>query len=1163
MKTLDRYLLRELAFPFLIALVGFLIFILLNLILGLRDFMLDRSIGLWTILELLAYQLPFFLVLSLPVATLFAIFLALGRLVHDREIIALQASGLSLKRIVLPILIASLLISGFGLFLNDKMVPWANQRYQGLIRQLILKRSTLQIQDNTFFRDPQGRFFYVKHYDRESGRLEGIMVYDLAGAAYLPELGGRYPNVIVADEGSWDGEIWRLKEGVVHKYDEKGHLEYELHFESLSIDVGGGLEQLFLASRTPQEMSLSELAAQIRLLRASGLRAEGLIVEYHSKLSIPLAGFIFALFGAPLSLIFSTRSRAAGIVLGVFFVGLFQGGLVWTSTLGRRGLIPPGLSAWLPNIFFGSFGLLLFAVMDRVSQLDLQERLRRRLRLGLRWHLFLVLVLFGLLFISISGLAGGQPKEEPLELRRPRLELRADSLTISSDWATFSAEGHVTVRYGDSSLSAGRLEMEMSRSGSEKGRRWVLQAKEGIELLTEEISARGEELRAELEQDSEGRLSLKEAELLNFSGEERGAPQGQGARPSLRYRGGRAHLLFGQNQELERIELSGRAEVDYRDGQVAAEEIVILPAGRARLWQAELGAFRGRGSFINARGEKHLLRYEGEQARLAFTEEAEMERLEIARGAFTTCSCSEEIEKEAYCITADRVLIFDDDLLVGVNITLRAFGLKVFWAPLYLAPLKEEQKGPFLPELGRSATRGWFAKWRLPFALDERNYGFVLLDYFNRYHQLGGGVDLNYDLLGNSGSLHLYRIFGEIGLFELALSERARLPQGVGLDLAANYRSQLEEEAEGQHMGYQARLSGSRSSWNWNLAFGHDQYVGIPKEGEELKYRALARLPELTLSQSAQKVGPLSYSLGLSFGRYRERKLDESAFDEGSRFSGAINLGLEELAFHEGKLKLRANGSYRLSLYGLTGLSALTVSPSLSLLPMEGLNLSLAYSYQLVRGESPFAFDRETKLNRLDLRGSWTPPGLPGLQGRLLTGYDFVGKAFLPLELGLSLRLGPSLTALSLSYNLNEGRFQEAGLKGSLALAGKGWSLSAEGGFDLLSGRFSDLIARLLVGQFKLGLRYDLNELRLKRVNTELALRLTEDWAASFKGEYDLGLGRLTTFQYGLVRSFCHSCWEIGLFADRGRWWLSAKINAFPTAAIRYSPTDQELAFGD
>ncbi|MFQ6089841.1 MAG: LptF/LptG family permease, partial [Candidatus Bipolaricaulia bacterium] len=734
MKTIDRYLLRELSFPFVIALVGFLIFILLNLILGLKDFMLDRSIGLWTILKILGYQLPFFLVLSLPVATLFAIFLALGRLAHDHEIVALLSSGLSLKRIVFPILIISLLISGFDLFLNDRMVPWANYRYQSLFRQIIFsKRSTPQIQDNTFFKDSEGRFFYVKHYDRKSGRLQGIMIYDLAGAEYLPELGGRYPKVIVAEEGSWDGEVWRLYNGVVHKYDDRGRLQYELKFETLAINVGAGLEQLFLSQRTPQEMSLGELRKKIKALREGGLRAAGLIVEYHSKISIPLAGLVFALFGAPLSLIFSTRSRAVGVVLGVLLVGLFQGSLIWSETLGKRGIIPPALSAWLPDILFGALGLLLFLIMDRVSQLDLRERLRRML------HFVLIIIA---LSITTVGLAA-----EP-----PKVDITADSLTISEDWSTVSAEGNVVVRYGDSSIAAGTLDLSRDEP------RWEVSATGEIKLATAEISAAGEELRAELLQDEAGRLSLEEAVLVGFSGENRDG--------SLRYSGGRARLLFGQ--ELERVELSRGAEIAYRGGSLQAEEITIAKE-EGESWTAEaqggvtlkeegretaaehlklrfriedeefhaevaqVNSFRGEGSFTNARGEEHLLRYQGKRATLSFDTENKVKLLDIARGDFTTCGCSEEIASDAYCIAADRVLIFGDDLLVATDITMRVFGVPVFWYPLYLAPLKEERKSPLLPEFGRSGARGWYAKWRLPFILDEQNYGFILLDYFNRY----------------------------------------------------------------------------------------------------------------------------------------------------------------------------------------------------------------------------------------------------------------------------------------------------------------------------------------------------------------------------------------------------------------------------------------------
>ena len=1179
MKTLDRYILRELAFPFFIALVGFLIFILLNLILGLRDFMLDRAIGLWTILKILAYQLPFFLVLSLPVATLFAIFLSLGRLAHDREIVALQASGLSLKRIVLPILIVSLLISGFDLFLNDRLVPWANYRYQGLIRQLILRRATPRIQDDTFFKDSEGRFFYVRRYDRGSGRLEGIMVYDLEGAEYLPQLGGRYPKVIVAEEGSWDREVWRLYEGVIHKYDDRGHLEYALRFDSLEIDVGEGLERLFLTSRTPREMSLGELARKIKVLRESGLRAEGLIVEYHSKISIPLAGFVFALFGAPLSLIFSTRSRAAGVVLGVLFVGLFQGSLIWSETLGKRGIIPPAISAWLPNLVFGGLGLILFLIMDRVSQLDLRERLRRLFRF---YSILGLSALFFLIPISGGGLAEGP------SIPRPRLEVTADRLTISEDWSAVSAEGDVTVKYGESMIRARRIEL------SQIGQIWELHAAEEVELSAGELAAWGEELRAELEQDKAGSLTLRRAELVHFSAEDRAG--------SLRYQGGRAVFFFGG--ELERVKLFAGAEISYLGGRLAAEEIEIAKLEGEEVWLAEaqggvileegqitsakrltlkfraapefraesagVEAFSGEGRFINARGEEHTLRYRGEKATLSFDEGNRVEFLDISGGAFTTCSCRERIEREAYCITAERVLIFGDDLLVATNITMRAFRFPVFWAPLYLVPLKEERESPFLPEVGRSASRGWFAKWRLPFILDERNYGFILLDYFNRHRQLGTGVELRYDLWGSSGSLRLYRLLGPLGLglFEFALSERTELPSGVRFTLTTNYRTTgtLEAEAAGEQMwmGYRAIIAGSRAGWDWNLTFSQDRYLREPK-GEEVRYRSLERLPELVVNHEGWRLGPFSSSLGLSFGRYREMKLGATEPEEGTRFSGTVRLGLEEISLHEGRLKLRSGGSYRLSFYGPMEVETLAVSSGLTILPLEGLSLSLAHSYRLVRGRSPFAFDRESEANRLNLQGKWTLPELPGLQGGLSTAYDLVRGRFSPLTLSLSHHRGPSRTALSLSYDLNQGRLRRVTLQE--ALAGAGWTFSAEGGYDFFNERFSDLIAKLSLGRLRLGLRYDLNRLSPKRANAELSWswefgKEGEEWRLSLAGEYDFGLGTLSTFRYELVRSFCRKCWEIGLIGERGRVWLRARINAFPTVALKYSPTDQKLTFG-
>ena len=1302
LKRLDRYLLRELAFPFLLALVGFLIFILLNLILGLREWMLDRGLSFWVVLRLLLYQLPEFLVYSIPVATVFAIFLALGRLAHDREIIAFQAGGFSLRRIVLPILVASLLLSGLSFLLSDRFVPWANSRYQETFGRLVLRRAiTPKIREDTFFKDAEGRVFYVRRYDHSRGRLEGIMIYDLSGRPWpypgLEDLhrsgrGRAYPVVVLAEEGTWQGERWLLREGVIHQYGEGGHLVRALSFQEMEIDVGGGIETLFLRGRTPREMSLGELAAQIRRLREAGLGAEGLILEYHSKIALPLAGFVFALLGAPLSLIFALRSRAAGVVLSVLLIGLFQGSMIWSQTLGRRGIISPVVGAWLPDLLFGLIGLGLFLAMDRLSRLDLRERLRRLspLVLGI---IFIASATVGL-GPSSPGLAGGAEAKAEAEAEPgpgegaggPRFELYADSLTISEDWGELLASGSVMVSYGEARILAEELQLELLSRGRGRGRpepdegvgvgegeegsgeeRWHLRAGGQVELELKGvgIAAEADELTAELSLlPQEGDLRLEWATLEGLRGEYRPLDDGEGA--SLRYRAQRAELEFAGG-ELVAMELTGEAELEFerseellkadrirlvrRGGQQGQQEEGEQEEGEGReRWQLEARGgvlleegegeggregegggrltsaavllaelveqeggflieaveaeeFAGQEEFINARGERHPLRYRGRRAELEFAADAggagegdmsgtqlQLERLELAQGDFTTCTCSELIRREAYCISTDRLLILSDELLVATNVVLRAFGVPVFWSPLYVTPLKRERESPFFPEVGRSRTRGWYARWRLPFALGAgtRNHGLILLDYYNRYRELGAGLDLEYDLPGleSSGRLHFYKLFGVSELLELRLSDRTQLPRGVSLALTTDYRLSREPQAQApkEQRSYRVQLAGERGGWRWTGTIAREEHLELEQKqhpsgssesegegGKEPGYRALERRPELTLSRSGSLLDGLIYSVSLSWGRYRERRLGAEGFEEGTRFAGALTLSLKGLELHEGRVKLRARGGYQLALYGPgTSREVLSFAPSLDLLPLEDLQLMMSYDYRLVRGESPFAFDYEQRASRLSFKGSWQAPrprglgegegeGEGDLQASFAGSYDLERATFTPLKLSLTHRLGPSTTSLGLTYDLNRGRPQQLTLKE--ALTGEGWSATLSGGYSFTQGRFADLIAKLSWGEQRLGLRYDPNNFKLERINLELEAEPARGWQLMIKGEYDLERGRLAALQWGLVRSFCE-CWELGLFGERDRVWLQARITAFPTIGLKYSPTDKQLAFG-
>ncbi len=123
--------------------------------------------------------------------------------------------------------------------------------------------------------------------------MENIMVYEVTDE--------RFPRVILADRASFYGRVWQLKDGIIHKYDEKGYLNYEATFADMKLNVSEDILS-FSGQKTPQEMSTRELQDKIAMLDKGGVRTSALRTELLMKYSIPATCFVFALIGIPFSL---------------------------------------------------------------------------------------------------------------------------------------------------------------------------------------------------------------------------------------------------------------------------------------------------------------------------------------------------------------------------------------------------------------------------------------------------------------------------------------------------------------------------------------------------------------------------------------------------------------------------------------------------------------------------------------------------------------------------------------------------------------------------------------------------------------------------------------------------------------------------------------------
>ncbi len=1058
----DRYILSEMVGPFLVSLGGLLLFILLNLILSLSDLMVDRGVGIDSLIHLLVLKLPSLLVLALPVSGLFATFLGLGRLVHDREVIAFEAAGVSLRRILLPLVVAATLVAGADFALYNWAVPSSEHLYQQTLRGIIFRGGVPHVRANTFFKGQEGEFFYVRSYNEKTGVLNEVLVYDVTGKLF-PQAKSAV-TILTAKTGRWEGDAWTLDDGKVYGYDHDGTLNYTGSFSTLKIAAGQVGANFLFGSRTPSEMRIGELRHQIALLRKSGADVDDLIVECNLKVAMPFATIVFVLFGGAASLLFGWRSRAVGIVIGFVLVGLFQGTLLWTQTLGRRGIISPPLGAWLPNVLFGVVGIVLFLRLDHLHHRLLWRHVRR-------------IIPFFLVMIACVGIAHAQ--DPPATVALPNeglqtvsqtalLDIRCDALTVSSDHRHVSARGNVRLVYGKTVLSA-----DSALVDAQAGDKWRLQASGNVELTVENG--------------------------FTLSGEK-------------------------------------------------IDAVLLFANGALSTQQATASVFSGKSSFVNSNGETHTLIYSGDDGTIVYNKDGTLARIEMTDATLTTCDCcGGAAVAQPYSIETGRLILYPDQLIVAFNLTVRSFGVGVFWLPVYVQPLKETLDSPLFPAIGNSSLHGWFFKWNLPFYINKDNYGAILVDYFTRFQEVGLGAVLRYAFAGQRGSIKGYYFPAKVGdsKLEFTLSHTADLPGDWKMTGGVSYR----KKGASHVLTFSSSASGPIDQWKLTLSASRS------RAEQDDQVRINERLPELTLARSTFTWGSFSFTPQVSVGWFREWKGD-ALTGSSLRTDGSITMNVTPITFLG--FTLKPSGSLRLTSYEAGAMTRRREAHSFSVsATRSGMNIT--YAYQEINGESPFAFDHLVAKNHIALNlATGTELAL-----RVSGGIDLTHGTLDPLQIRADWSPGAKIT-LAATYDIPASAFTHVDLSGNATYGNVSvdWAIP----YDATNGSFDPATFKLHAGSSEAGTislsgEFDLNTAELSSLTLNTEVTYGAGWGISLGGQLDMGTQTIVNPSFGLFRDL-YNCLRVGIERRNGQVWIYTSILAFPEAILRYAPSSTQIEVG-
>jgi|SRR5208283_4336998 len=364
-KIINRYIFKEIAYPFIIILFILTFVLLMGKILQIMDLVINKGVSVFSILEIIFFLLPSFMLFTVPIALLIAILIAMGRLSADNEITALKTSGISLMQIYYPVAVASLIAFAFTIFTSYFLVPQSNFATKRLLFNIVQQNATIGIKEKVFNADFKGFLFYAEKIPDNKNYMEGIIVSDnriigeqntiLAKRAYL-----------VSDPESMKVKL-TLEDGSIHTVssDLKNYRKIDFKSYDINLDLSTALASIDESSKSSTEMTVRELLAKMKKPGLDPAAIRELAIEVHKKFTIPLSCIFFGMLALPLGIRSHRSVKSRGFAVGLIVVSLYYLLRIGGEAFAETGYISPVSGVWVPSLIFAIMGTCLLYMANK------------------------------------------------------------------------------------------------------------------------------------------------------------------------------------------------------------------------------------------------------------------------------------------------------------------------------------------------------------------------------------------------------------------------------------------------------------------------------------------------------------------------------------------------------------------------------------------------------------------------------------------------------------------------------------------------------------------------------------------------------------------------------------------------------------------------------
>jgi len=370
-RLLYTYLINQVLAPFYASLIILTSILFLSKLIPILDIILDYDIALGDFIRLYAYFTPQLLLFALPMSSMMGVILGTTHINNENELMVLKASGISLYRMLPPIILVALSTAVLTGLFSIYLIPAGNRAKVELAFQLAKEKVERSMHEKRFSESLGDIVLYADHIDQKTKTWNGVYISDMRDSKHpvtiISETG-----IISADTSTgtlsislYKGILNRSTSDAVQTID-FAHYDINLPLETPTTNP--------LARAGKSTMLQSELLAEADRKGKNTRAAATYLNEFHKRLALPVSCFILTLLGFPLGFLSGPRHKTIGIPLGLAIFILYYVLLTGAKTVSESLVMPAAVAMWMPNLIFLVLTTLFIQSVARETYIVYMEK---------------------------------------------------------------------------------------------------------------------------------------------------------------------------------------------------------------------------------------------------------------------------------------------------------------------------------------------------------------------------------------------------------------------------------------------------------------------------------------------------------------------------------------------------------------------------------------------------------------------------------------------------------------------------------------------------------------------------------------------------------------------------------------------------------------------